>query len=310
MSYTLVTGATGFVGQRLVQCLKEHGHNLRVISRSQVLGIDTVICDFLKDDIPESAFYDVDTVFHVAAYAHDLRNDSTLENRYRSVNVGATSRLLTLSLKYRVKHFIFTSSVKAGGVPVPSKRMSENDQSLPDGIYGQTKREAELAVLEAGQKSSMHVAIVRPSLVYGAKVKGNLQLMLSGIKHGWFPPLPDTQNCRSMIHVDDLVQALLLVSRNSRADGEIFIATDGIDYSTHEIYRAILEVMGKRAPMWFLPKSIFIAASLISGNIRNKVSKLLGDACYSSDKLQSIGFVPKRTLYMTLPEMLDVLRKK
>jgi len=304
MSYTLITGATGFVGQRLVRCLKERDHNLRVISRTQILDIDTVICDFLNDNIPESALYDVDTVFHVAGYAHDLRGISTLDNIYRKVNVDATVRLLSLSVKYGVKKFIFVSSVKAGGVAIHSRCMTEDDQNEPDGLYGYTKREAELAVLEAGQKSTMHVSIIRSTLVYGARVKGNLRMMLSGINSGWFPPLPNTGNCRSMIQVDDLVEALLLVSMNSKANGEIFIATDGVDYSTYDIYRAISEAMGKRVPKWFLPKFIFSIASLISSHTREKVVKLLGDSCYSSEKLQSIGFVPRRTLYNTLPDMV------
>ena len=62
------------------------------------------------------------------------------------------------------------------------------------GVYGQTKREAELKLLEIGRQSSMRVSIVRPSLVYGVNVKGNLALMLRGVEQGWFPPLPETSN--------------------------------------------------------------------------------------------------------------------
>jgi UDP-glucose 4-epimerase len=50
--------------------------------------------------------------------------------------------------------------------------------------------------------------------------------MLSGIEKGWFPPLPETGNRRSMIHVDGLVRAILLVANDDCANGEIFIAKD------------------------------------------------------------------------------------
>ena len=106
--------------------------------------------------------------------------------------------------------------------------MTEEDQGEPEGIYGKTKREAELILLEIGRQSGMQVSIVRPSLVYGQGVKGNLRLMLSWIEKGWFPPLPEVNNRRSMIHVDDLVRALLLVAGDDRANGEIYIATDGV----------------------------------------------------------------------------------
>jgi nucleoside-diphosphate-sugar epimerase len=96
----------------------------------------------------------------------------------------------------------------------------------------------------------MHVSIVRPTLVYGPGVKGNLALMQLGIEKGWFPPLPEVGNRRSMIHVDDLVQVLLLAANDDRANGEIFIATDGVPHSSANIYEAICHVLGKAVPRW------------------------------------------------------------
>jgi UDP-glucose 4-epimerase len=73
--------------------------------------------------------------------------------------------------------------------------------------------------VEIGWQSGMHVSIVRPSLVYGPRVKGNLRLMMAGIKKGWFPPLPETGNRRSKIHVDDLVRVILLLANDECANG-------------------------------------------------------------------------------------------
>ena len=103
-------------------------------------------------------------------------------------------------------------------------------------------------MLELSQDADMEVVIVRPSLVYGKGMKGNLNLMLSGIKSGWFPPLPKVQNYRSMIHLDDLIDALLMLSLDRRADGEIFIATDGHTYSSRDIYEAMCTNLGKKIP--------------------------------------------------------------
>jgi len=174
--------------------------------------------------------------------------------------------------------------------------MDEQLNKITKDVYGKTKREAELKLLEIGKESDMHVSIVRPSLVYGPNVKGNLQLMLSGIKAGWFPPLPETGNRRSMIHVDDLVQAILLVSEDKRANGEIFIATDGTPHSSREIYNAMCSALGKSIPKWSVPKFLFDVASLINSRIKYKLNKLLGDECYSSVKLEALGFKAQKTL--------------
>ena len=296
MLNVLVTGATGFVGQHLIKRLKLDGYNVKIISRKPILGVEVIICDFLKDDIPDNAFKGIDIVFHLAGYAHDLKNESRIEQTYKKINVNVTADLLSLSVKHNVKKFIFVSSVKAGGNPIRGKCATEEDQNDPAGIYGETKREAELKVLDIGHESGMHVSILRPALIYGPNVKGNLQLMMQGINKGWFPPLPETGNRRSMIHVDDIVRVLLLLVNSQQANGEIFIATDGRTYSSRNIYETMCRVLGKSIPNWSVPKFLFSAIALISPNLSYKMDKLLGDECYSSEKLQSLGFKAQKEL--------------
>jgi len=296
MLNVLVTGATGFVGQHLIEYLKLNGYNIKAISRNLILGVDTVICDFLKDDIPDNALKGIDIVFHLAGYAHDLKSESGIEQTYQKINVDITAKLLSLSVKNNVKKFIFVSSVKAGGVSRQGKCATEKSLSEPDGVYGKTKREAELKILETGRESSMHVSILRPALIYGPKVKGNLQLMMQGIKKGWFPPLPEIGNRRSMIHVDDIVRALLLLANNKKSNGEVFIATDGRVYSSRNIYEAMCYVLDKNIPNWSVPRLLFNVIARLSSGFKYKIDKLLGDECYSSQKLQSLGFKAQKQL--------------
>jgi UDP-glucose 4-epimerase len=289
----LITGASGFIGQRLVMSLKILGARLKVLSRSQHSEYETVVCDLNKEVIPDGVFDWVDTVFHLAGFAHDLRDAFDLEGMYHKVNVDATVRLAELAVSAGVSSFVFVSSVKAGG---RIEAVDKLDSIVPEGIYGKTKREAELRLLEISQQSSMHVAIVRPAMVYGPRVKGNLQLMRSGIENGWFPPLPETGNRRSMIHVDDLVQVLLLVAEDSRANGEIYIATDGKPHSSREIYESICYSIGKPVPNWSVPKFLFNALAKLTPKLKYKVDKLLGDEEYSSAKLEKLGFRAVLTL--------------
>ncbi len=285
--HTFVTGATGFIGQWLVTRLKAKAR-LKVLSRSYHSEYETIVCNLESEVIPANALVGVDTVFHLAGFAHDLRDASKVEHLYRTVNVDATVRLAELAVRSEVKRFVFVSSVKAGGY--------DEEQGSPEGVYGQTKREAELKLLEIGRQLGMRVSIVRPSLVYGVNIKGNLALMRRGVEQGWFPPLPETSNRRSMIHVDDLVEALLLVTEDERANGEIFIATDGVPHSSREIYEAICHAVGKKIPNWSVPRFVFDGLSLVSPRIRHKVDKLLGNEEYSSAKLEGLGFRAERSL--------------
>ena len=296
MNRVLVTGGSGFIGNKLTNCLSDMKVLVRILSRKNQSNYESILCDLQSDAIPDDALDDVDTVFHLAGFAHDMQDPSKVEDLYRLINVDATVELARLAVESGVKRFVFISSVKAGGSLSSGKCINESDQNEPEGVYGKSKREAELKLLKIGDESDMHVSIIRPSLVYGPDTKGNLQLMLSGIEKGWFPPLPETGNRRSMVHVDDLVQAILLVSEDSRANGEIFIATDGIPYSSREIYNAMCGVIDKPIPKWSVPKFLFDIASLLNPRIKYKLNKLLGDECYSSAKLEALGFKAEKGL--------------
>ena len=291
----LVTGGAGFIGRRLVVALQQKKADVRLLSRSKQ-NEETIICDLGFDQIPDNALIGIDTIFHLAGVAHNVRDASKIADLYYKVNVRATIQLANLAVKSGVKRFVFVSSVKAGGKPPRGACANEKDQKNTEDVYGKTKREAELALLEIGKESGMHVSIIRPSLVYGPNLKGNLKFMLSGIKKGWFPPIPETGNRRVMIHVDDLVRAIILVAGDKRANGEIFIATDGITHSSREIYNALCGATGKLTPKWSVPKIFFDIAALIIPSIKDKISKLLGDECYSSVKLEEFGFKARKSL--------------
>ena len=121
-------------------------------------------------------------------------------------------------------------------------------------------------------------------------------LMLSGIKKGWFPPIPESGNRRSLIHVDDLVRAIWLITNHENTDGEIFIASDGTPRSSREIYNTMCVLLGKRKSNWSIPKLLLNLSGMVNKKIKYKIDKLLGNECYSSEKLESLGFRPKKCL--------------
>lgn len=293
----LVTGGSGFIGLRLCNAIQLSGINLHLILRkkNELIKCRQFISNFDGEMIDSQAFFGVDTIFHLVGHAHDLSGNQEI-NKYQEINVNFTMKIANMAIENKVKKFIFVSSVKAGGGEFFDKCLNENDQSEPKGVYGRTKREAELKLLKIGRESNMHVSIIRPSLVYGPGAKGNLQLMLSAVKKGWWPPLPETGNKRSMIHVDDLVKAILLVLKYDCTNGEIYIVTDGRLYSSRELYETMCNLVGKSIPKWSVPKFLFDMVALISPSIKYKVDKLLGDECYSSEKLEGLGFKSKRVL--------------
>jgi nucleoside-diphosphate-sugar epimerase len=312
----LITGGTGFVGRKLFDSLKEKNLELVLLLRkkSAKLDVKQYQCDFGNDDIPEDALSGIDTIYHLAGFAHDSRDANKIETLYKAVNVDATLKLANLAVKHGVKKFVFISSVKAGGSSVAGVCANESDLGAPEGIYGQTKREAEVELLKIGKASRMEVSILRPSLVYGPGVKGNLRMMLKGISKGWFPPLPETFNQRSMVHLNDLVDAIQLAAEKDEANGEIFIVTDGKLHSSCEIYKEMCMAVGRVVPNWYVPKYMFVFLASLGDVLGHfvrfpfdsyRLKKLLGDDCYSSNKIRkNLGFQSKISLKDALPEMI------
>jgi len=299
----LVTGANGFIGSRLCGALVKQGHDVRRVFRSTAsleqgqYSSGDIACDFSQTNLQTSDFKLVSTVVHLAGIAHDVSGSLENHNRlYRKINIEATLELARQAILSGVKRFIFVSSVKAGGHPGGRQCASEADQFPPQGIYAETKREAETGLIELSQQCDMELVIVRPALVYGPAVRGNLQSMFELVKKGIFPPLPETGNRRSLVHIDDLVRAILFLDGHQQARNGTFIVSDGQPYSTREIYESICVAAGRKVPKWSIPVSFFNLAAKMHPRIKFKLDKLLGDECYSSEKLQSLGFIATKEL--------------
>jgi UDP-glucose 4-epimerase len=317
----LVTGATGFIGRRLVGALRARGVSVRALARetrrAKALWPDvTAIGEDLSNPSDlDSACRGVDTVFHLASASEGA------DDAHTRVTIEGTRRLLEALARTRVRRFVFFSSVKAMGEGTHGC-VDESAQERPTTSYGRAKLAAEKSILEAGRRHGIHVCILRLPLVYGRDNAGSIPRMIAAIDRGRFPPLPDIANKRSMVHVDDVVQAASLALESKRASGQIYIVTDGRVYSTRELYTLICRTLARPVPPWTVPAAVLRGLAKIGdliGRLRGRpftfdsatLDKLLGTACYSSAKIASeLGYRPTHTLIDGIEEMVREYRKR
>lgn len=320
----LVSGATGFIGRNLVDALVRRGarvHALvRDLTRARSLLPDRRIHLIPGDVRDPRSWHDAieaDTIFHLAGHAHamsDVGNESS--SLHQRTTVEGTRHLLYAAGQAGARRFIFASSVKAMSESTGSVCLDESVPANPGSVYGSAKLTAERLVTAVGEEYGLHTCSLRLPMVFGPHNKGNLPRMIEAIDRGRFPPLPVLNNKRSMVHVDDVIQGLLLAAERPEARGNVYIITDGRVYSTRQIYTAICAALGRPVPKWVVPVSVLNIAAR-AGDIVGRVmgrrfmldsemlEKLIGSACYSSEKInKELGYVPTRTLVDALPDMV------
>lgn len=228
-----VTGANGFVGQRFMQ-YKTERYNLRPVS--------------LRGVKPESInLQSVDVIVHLAGKAHDMSLQD--EQVYMQINYNLTKELADHALRSGVKHFIYVSTVKVYGEG-SDEPLNENSACHPQDPYGKSKLRAE-EYLQSIQNNSFVVSIVRPPVVYGPGVKGNIIRLLAAIDKGSMLPLGNTRNRRTMVFLDNLIELIHRVIDN-RAAG-IFVAGDQQPLSTDGLIRIIGDKLGKKTKLISVP---------------------------------------------------------
>jgi len=315
----LVTGASGFIGRHLCKRLVDRGFHVTALLRTTSDGPwhDVAFAD-LTDGVGVSLLEGVDTVFHLAGKAHALAENEQDAQTYFQINTEATRQLLIAAKQTGVCKFVYFSSVKAAGDI--EGLMDEDVASEPDTPYGQSKRAAEKLVLQGGFVA--HPVVIRPAMVYGNTGQGNLAKMIQAIAAGRFPPLPETHNRRSMVHVEDVVAAAILAAEKPQAAGRQYIVSDGQAYSTRQLYAWICEALNKPVPRWYIPASVLICMARLGdgiGALRERrfmfdsdaLHKLSGDSFYSSQRIEhELGFTAAFHLQQSLPEIVRFLGVK
>ncbi|ARB45407.1 hypothetical protein P40_08165 [Alloalcanivorax xenomutans] len=263
-----VTGANGFVGRRLYECMVD----LPDFEPVAFVRSDDRLAS-QKDSPPRfigsldnpvnlaQATEGLDVLVHCAARVHVMEDTSEdpLEE-YRKTNVIGTMKLAEQCAASGVKRFVYISSIKVNGEETEAGEVYRSiDQPMPEDPYGISKCEAERALRDFSEQSCMELVIIRPPLVYGPGVKGNFASLLSLIGKGIPLPLGAVNNARSLVALDNLIDLIVCCASHPKAAGQVFLVSDGKPISTTELLRGIATAMDKRCWLIPVPEWIFRA---------------------------------------------------
>jgi UDP-glucose 4-epimerase len=309
----LVTGANGFIGR--VLCRRLEGMGVRVHRLvHQEAGPDTIAADLGRDPLLGLDKMRPEVVFHLAGRVHAADDTSSSEAEHVRVTVDGTRDLLAASVKAGVEAFVFFSSCAVMPVGVNAS-LDESAPPQPSTPYGRAKLAAEKLVLQANSVGGMRTVCLRLPMVYGPGHKGQLPRMIDAIEKGYFPPIPDLGGGRSVVHVDDVVDAALLVAGRPDAAGKVYVVAEPHAYTSREIYEIVLRALGRRPPRWRMPRFVLTGAAL-TGDLGERITrrrlpfdsdafeKLWQPARYSAARIENeLGFKTTRTFAAAGPAL-------
>ena len=281
----LVTGATGYLGRRLVPFLTERGEAVRVLARptSDVAFLEALPgVEIVHGDITDAASLKgldrgIDRAFHLAVLGH-LSSDQD-PDIFEAVNVQGSLNVLRQLTGPDVRKVVFTTTTAALGL-IRKKTVTEEDFAAPATPYGLSKHKAEETLAAFCKERRVPCVYARLSHIYGPGEKRDLFKIIRLMKKGIFPQVGFAPNLYPAVYIDDAVQGIWLTMEKGRP-GQTYTITDVDSHDLRDVRRIVRACFGKRAgPYPIVPKQFM----LLSFSLLDAVARLCGKALPVSRK--------------------------
>jgi nucleoside-diphosphate-sugar epimerase len=274
MEKILVTGANGFIGSNLVKRLLSDGNEVRSLVRktsdlSFLEGLDTQLFygDINDKESVKTAMQGVSKVYHVAGLAADWGAYELFEK----VNFKGVQNIARIASQAGVSKMIYISTVAFHGF---GKINMNEDSPISDDLipYAKTKYLAEQWLWQFQNETDMKITAVRPGNVFGVNDRTFMLKYLEAMLSGKFSEINKGRSKTCPVFIDNLIDIITLAGNNDKADGEAFIATDGLDIDWHTFNTKLADALDIKLPKTSIPYGIaYVVAKMYYG-----VHKLIG----------------------------------
>ena len=264
----LVTGGCGYKGSVLIPRLLAKGYKVTSFD-TQWFGSFLEPHANLKNikgdirDLSDLNFNDYSTIIHFANLAH---NNHTKE-KIKKVNYNATVQLVKLAKNFNVKKFIFLSTAK---INMNYNKNINNEEDISENIkndfYTLIKYKTEIKIMNILKYSQVNCIILRPALVYGDNVKGNLDKLKILTKLPVPLPFSKANEKKTLCSIKNLIKSIEIIL-NKNVKSNIFLVCDDNYYSFKEILKNVFKKEKKKLILF--PISIYLF-ELLFNFIRKK----------------------------------------
>lgn len=298
----LVSGASGFVGRRVTQCLAREGHEV-VVALRRTRDIPGAARAVDAGDLAapsaalSTAMRGVGAVVHAAGLAHRTGVDPAA---MAAANITAARLVAEVAVARGVPRFILVSSAAVFGKS-RDEVFAESSALRPDDDYARSKCAGEAAVGAAVAGSATRLVIVRPCAVLGPGCAGNIPRLARLIRSGLPLPFGAIRNARSFVAIDDLAR-LIAAAIQAEDPPEAVIAAHKTPISTQDLIRALARGLGVRSLLLPVPPILLRAAAAAAGKgevWRSFAGSFQADASLAAERLGWTAHIPIATVLET-----------
>lgn len=278
----VVTGASGFVGR--VVCQRLAAANCRVTaiggrthSPLEVAAHEVAALGNLSGRTDWSpVLAGADAIVHLAGKTPGgARESATAERSYREANVDVTRGLAEAALRAGVRRLVFVSSIKVNGETTRGIPLTAQSPPAPGDLYGVSKAQAEAVLFDLAPRG-LEIVVLRPPLMYGPGMKGNMARFFALADRGIPVPFASIANARDILSVDSFADLIERAVHHPAAPGKVFLARDGQPISTPDLFRAIARALGKPARVFAVPVTMLRLAGKAMRR-SDEIERLVGD---------------------------------
>ncbi|MDE1846358.1 MAG: NAD(P)-dependent oxidoreductase [Candidatus Micrarchaeota archaeon] len=253
---SFVTGANGKTGKELIKMLLKRGDKVHalVTSKEYILQLPPGVIPFLGDinnlAVLKEACKGVDNIYHLAAIVSEYQAGT---EEIMRVNVEGTHNIMEAAKESRVKHVIFLSTLDVYGHS-RGELLTEESRLEPKDRYGLSKVLAEKEVLK--YTNVVPFTIFRVAQIYGPGFEHYFFKFFKVIKEQKAYIIGDGKNTLNLIHVDDLLHAMLLAASSEASRYKIYNLTDGNAYTQQQLFWLAADLMKVPRPIRHISRFI------------------------------------------------------
>ena len=222
-----IFGHSGFIGQHLTKFFDKNKIDYTRVNRDNLYNFNLEVSS-------------KDIFINLIGHSHSKINNKKTYFKFINANIEVVDQIIFLAKKFNINKLIHISSLRVYVNSYLNEiKVEKKSLVLPDTIYGQTKLLADTKLIEFGNNSKTKVIILRPPLVYGKNVKGNLNLLKKLCKYSFILPFKNNNYIRSVLSVTNLCNLIKKISftENFYFEKDIYHPRDTENIPIYEIIK-------------------------------------------------------------------------